>query len=312
MRLRWPMDPLSAHRYGLAWPQSAGWPVGKERWQREFYWNYAVKRRHSDAVRIRKWYNFGNMVRQLVNCVDYSVRNDIHLISAPLTSLFRSGRLGTIDLRLESITDSNMAFSGTFFYPQTLGLTWDAGTRAWILQELRALYEVPRGVVEEDLVIHLRSGDVFGDRPHAGYAPPPLAYFVSAVQRSGARSVRVVAQDLLHPYLRPLDSVLARLGIDLKVQSASVNTDLSVMSSAPRLCLSQGTMGLAAAWLSSAAEQVFVFEGTEVDELRDLGVDVHVASRLGPNYDDSWTASARQIQALARLDQGEPVTWQSS
>jgi hypothetical protein len=56
-------------------------------------------------------------------------------------------------------------------------------------------------------------------------------------------------------------------------------------------------MGLAAAWVSSAVEQVFVFEGTEVAELRQLGVDVHVANRFGPRYEDSWTASARQIQA---------------
>jgi hypothetical protein len=42
-------------------------------------------------------------------------------------------------------------------------------------QGMRTLHEVRRGVAEEDLLIHLRSGDVFGDRSHARYALPPQA-----------------------------------------------------------------------------------------------------------------------------------------
>jgi hypothetical protein len=303
------MDPFSARRYSLCWPQSTGWPIGNQKWQRELYINYPG--RSAKAVRIRKWYNFGNMVRQLVNCIDYASVNGFERVSAPFTEWFGDGQVGDVELFLEAEVGGDVAFSGTFFYPQTLGITWKPSTRANILNQLRSVFVMPEAAVTDDLVIHLRSGDVFDQIPHAGYAPPPLQFFVAAVEKSRSRSVRIVSQDRRHPYLDSLVSSLAGRGVDVSIQSSSMVDDLSVLLSAPKLCLSQGTMGLAAAWLSQRAREVFVYGGTEIAELLELGVDVHVAGRFGQDYSGTWVASGEQVRDLSRLAPDSHVVWET-
>jgi hypothetical protein len=107
-----------------------------------------------------------------------------------------------------------------------------------------------------------------------------------------------VSQDDRHPAIAPFLEWCRDRGVAAERFSSSLRDDLAVLASARSLCLSVGTMGLAAAWLSERVEQVFVPREDQIDELRARGIavwsaDLPSAPELGP-----WTGSAEQSATL--------------
>ena len=157
----------------------------------------------------------------------------------------------------------------------------------------------PAAPANGEMVVHLRSGDVFGDDPHPGYWPPALGYYTSAIADAAPAAVRLVCQDRVHPLLEPLERWGRGHGVPVTVQvSDDLRADLATLTSATTLCISQGTLGLASAWLSASAERVYLPRGAHTDELRALGTTVVEAAV--PTPPGPWQASPAQVASLAR------------
>jgi hypothetical protein len=319
MSLRWisfkgagrPVGPRIARDLGLLLPQAWGWPVGSRKWMREYY---TLRGRWIGSVHVaefRRFYNFGNAVRQWLNMLDWCEQNGIKKIFIPENLWFVAGPLGDVTLvpaPKGSIGPRRLV--GTFFYPRTLSVHWSSEKRASNLRRLRVRLNpdlIQSGLdvqSKKTLTVHLRSGDVFEARPHPDYAPPPLIYIIESMWRVGADSLVAVAQDRQHPFLEPLSLYCASQGIAFRVQCSSLQEDLAHLMGATNLCLTQGTMGLAAAWLSPVVESVFVFGRTEIEELVSLEVAVDVAtvpSESARNVFGIWTNSPEQLVDLLDL-----------
>ena len=149
------------------------------------------------------------------------------------------------------------------------------------------------------MVVHLRSGDVFGDDPHPGYWPPALGYYTAAIADAAPSAVRLVCQDRVHPLLDPLERWGRDHGLPVAVQvSDDLRADLATLTSTTTLCISQGTLGLASAWLSPVVERVYLPRGAHTEELRALGTTVVEAAVPAPP--GPWQASPQQVAGLAR------------
>lgn len=303
--MRFEVTPELADRYGLDREACRGVPFGAHPWQREPYavrWPGPEEPREIRGVHVTGWHNFGNMVVQLVHALAFAERHGIEVVTGPENPWFRRGRAAGVRLALGR-PPRRPALVGKFFYLQPLGLTaLDRGPQH--IRPLRRLFalngEPPRAA--EDLVVHLRSGDVFGPSPHPVYWPPALDYYRAAVLQSGARSVRLVSQDRQHPLLEPLRQWCAGRGITCEVQVSDLAEDLRALTSARMLCLSQGTMGMTAAWLSRTVRTVFVPFADEARELVALGVEVYAAGSTNPPDREPWTASSGQIAGLLAAD----------
>ena len=57
---------------------------------------------------------------------------------------------------------------------------------------------------ENDLTIHIRSGDVFSPRPHDNYVPPPLSYYTRQIDRGNYDKIHIVCEDTKNPVVNEL------------------------------------------------------------------------------------------------------------
>lgn len=295
------VTPEVAGRYGLDLEACRGAVFGTRHFHRE---RYALVGRDGHApaelggVHVRKWHNFGNMLVQLCNAFAFAKEHGLAVVSGPDQPWFREGRIEGVRFVVGRRAQRDL-LEGPFFYRLPIGLPEDHDLAHRHAAHLRKLFTVePAGERRpRQLVIHVRSGDVFGANPHADYAPPPLGYYLSAIEQADPVRVLVVAQDHDHPFFGDLAEACRQRGIGFDVQVSSLEDDLRALTSASMLCLSQGTMGVGAALLSRRVKRVFLPSPSQAARLGRLRAQVYAATEPNP-FRGNWSASPEQIQAL--------------
>jgi hypothetical protein len=114
------------------------------------------------------------------------------------------------------------------------------------------------------LVIHIRSGDVFGEHPHPSLGQPPLSFYEKVLEHSRPQNVVLVYEDALNPVIPKLQERLESLAIAYSVHSGDLGSDLQLLLSARQLATGKGTFGQALLVLSPHIERWYDFgEGKE-------------------------------------------------
>lgn len=57
---------------------------------------------------------------------------------------------------------------------------------------------------ENDVVVYIRSGDIFKKTPHPGYTPPPLSYYTTELNKKKYNKIIIVCEDNIHPVVDEL------------------------------------------------------------------------------------------------------------
>lgn len=57
---------------------------------------------------------------------------------------------------------------------------------------------------ENDIVIHIRSGDIFSSNPHPGYIPPPLSYYTKEIDKCKYKKIHIICEDTKNPVVNEL------------------------------------------------------------------------------------------------------------
>jgi hypothetical protein len=109
---------------------------------------------------------------------------------------------------------------------------------------------------KEDLVIHIRSGDIF-ITPHPGYGQPPLAFYQKVVRSKPWNTVRVIFEDRLNPVITPLLDWLPHHCKQVEVVSGSLKDDLEVLLRARTIACGRGTFIQGISALSRNLKKVY-------------------------------------------------------
>ncbi|WP_432393354.1 hypothetical protein ACRQ5B_08995 [Pseudarthrobacter sp. L19] len=268
---------------------------------------------HFREFRIHRRYNLGNHLRQVVNAVRFAELHQVPSVRLPADSFFMPGQVGDVRLLEHGTADQvRPILVGDFFYYEKLGVDIQNLQRARVLRNLRPLaIDLQATEPVEKLGIHLRAGDAFEPNPHPSYMPPPLSFFLESIQKSNRRiggGVHLVCQELSHPYVEPIKAFCKLEGIRLEISSSSLSEDFRLLASFRELCLSQGTLGLAAAWLSAHCQRVFAFEreSNEISTTLELGLQVDEAASAVPF--GAWQALPEQIARLTDIS-ASPLIW---
>ena len=89
-----------------------------------------------------------------------------------------------------------------------------------------------------DLVIHIRSGDIFrGTGAHIGYLSPPLSYFKNIIEQNNYDNIYLVAEDTVNPCINRLLELYPR--IIFKIQT--LEQDIKLILAATNIVISIGT-----------------------------------------------------------------------
>ncbi|MEO0375230.1 MAG: hypothetical protein AAF329_11525 [Cyanobacteria bacterium P01_A01_bin.17] len=115
-------------------------------------------------------------------------------------------------------------------------------------------YQKDASVPEETLVIHIRSGDIFSERPHPGLLPPPLSFYLEVIEKFSFSKIVVVAEDSENLCVDQLRHLIP----GVKVQSSSLAEDVNVMLNAKNLISSGSSLSLSIAFASPNLCRLFV------------------------------------------------------
>ncbi len=184
-------------------------------------------------VRVSQWYGrLGNNIRQVVNALSYALANGDSEVRIPPHTFFRRTALSTGvagPAARASVCDTFFA-ARVEAAPECLPIVRGA---------FSPVAAAPvHGLATDDLVIHIRAGDIFGPRPHPLYVQPPLAFY-RAIVGSGGRwaSVRIVAEDDKNPCV----GALLALYPQIAWEKQALEKDVDLILSARTLVSSFGT-----------------------------------------------------------------------
>jgi len=91
---------------------------------------------------------------------------------------------------------------------------------------------------ENDLLIHIRSGDLFeGTHPHSGYISPPLSYYTDIINKTHFNTIYLIAEDRKNPCINGIIDLYPK--IIFKIQS--LKEDVKLLISATNVISSFGT-----------------------------------------------------------------------
>lgn len=151
-----------------------------------------------------------------------------------------------------------------------------------------------------EVVIHVRSGDVFSTPVNRAYGQPPLAYYQVAVLSQEWSKVWVVAQDHHNPVVDALLGWLVDQSIPHEFVSAGFRGDVRLLRRSRNIVASRGTFIPSIAAVSAHPQKIFLFE----NEVLPVPLDdaVRIIDRCGDFSSQvlqrNWTASAEQLVLL--------------
>jgi tetratricopeptide (TPR) repeat protein len=217
------------------------------------------------AISVDGWPGWGNNVWQLIHALEVAEKLEVPRIYIPpawyLEGDFPIYFRGHEVIQSDSPSpEERLVLHGAFML-----LTQLTGTESPYLRlaELRPFTRFRDGqpLKEDDLVIHIRAGDIFEkEGGHPFYGQPPLAYYLMILRQRPWRSVHVVYQDDANPVLQPLLDHLNAEGIEPRTVVTGRTSTIEFLLTAKTIVAGRGTFIPAVAGLSSNLRRLYSFE----------------------------------------------------
>jgi hypothetical protein len=206
--------------------------------------------------------------------------------------------------------------AGDFFVLPRLPVDIDGFDYSHISETLARIFPFfpSQPLPTDTLVIHIRSGDIFGERPHPSMGQPPLSFYVTVIEETKPSRVVLVYEDDRNPVIRVLSEYLNDHAIDHQIRSGDLAEDLGVLLAARQLVTGNGTFGQGILLLSQNLEKWFVF-GQGGRRRFPRGSKLHVCSITDESGDygkelNPWRNSAKQRELMVMFPASNlTVSW---
>ncbi|MFZ1024705.1 MAG: discoidin domain-containing protein [Limnoraphis robusta] len=221
------------------------------------------------AIKITKALRFGNSVRQLSRA--YNIAKDIGVLRIYLPNFWymREGKYDTpsglqiINTNQADLSSERIVLEGIFFYGKTLAPLSKTKPNPYFtmvdLIDTLHLKHSAKPLGENDLVIHIRSGDIFKN-PHLAYGQPPLSFYQKIVELKTWYSISLVFEDKSNPIIDPLINFAKQHCPEVHEISGNLRSDIEYLLQAQVLVVSRGTFAGGIAAISKNIKVVYHFE----------------------------------------------------
>ena len=227
---------------------------------------------HQMSVLISGLGRFGNGIQQFLHARSFGTAlTASSVLFFPNENMSKDGLKGLSDgplrplkgpfqdcqLHAKSIWRSDFFESGTQLH------AFDTLSSLEMLDFLRSLYQHLIDGEQRDtdtLTVHLRSGDVFGEKPHLAYGQPPSAFYERVIDSKSWKQLVVVAEDESNPCLDSLLAYASERSIPAEVSGREFVDATLAISRSSHLVASRGTFVPAVVYLSKNAKVIYQFE----------------------------------------------------
>ena len=192
-------------------------------------------------IYLRRPARLGNFIIQVENCIKIGLFYNYNII-LPKHKYLKTNYIiinENINIKNEKITDDK-----EFYYPishmdQKLYKMNKEKTKEILKNCFNFItFSFENKLEENDLLIHIRSGDIFkGNGAHPGYVMPPLVFYTDIIDNSNYNEIYLIAEDTLNPCIENLIKLYPK--IKFKVQS--LDEDIKLILSASNIIMSYGT-----------------------------------------------------------------------
>lgn len=203
-----------------------------------------------DALLIRKSPRFGNAVNGLIHALAIARNLGAGKIYCPQFILKKPRKIiDGIEIvksepGSETVLESGYLFSD-LVRPLLRGVNFNyhrEKTTPEILELFGVSIKALKGLPEDDLVIHIRSGDIFElSRPNRNYGQPPLAFYKEAIASRTWALIHLVFENRSNPVIPELEKWLRFRRIPFEICSSDIASDVSRCFQARNLVISKGT-----------------------------------------------------------------------
>jgi len=209
-------------------------------------------------LKISKFIQFGNTLIQLTNAINVALETKSNLQMPTITNCPESmDMLKTLPNLNFKEGGCNETIESKFFFPEeTFNYEITNERRRELLSEFiypHLNLETPE-INDDTLVIHIRSGDIFGGWIHKNYVQPPLSFYKKIILETDSSDILIVTQeDKKNPCINELVNWDPRV----RVQTGSLVRDVSAILKAKKLVIGFGSFGWMLSLLSKNLEVLF-------------------------------------------------------
>lgn len=262
-------------------------------------WENSLESHYIMNIAIRYWFGrLGNNIMQVYNAICIAKYYNYNVEIWEPHPFFPSGYL-TINPAFGKEAPKLFSPNSTefFSYPDSdmIQHSFSEADFADIRKILCSIFQYPpeRQIGPNDLVIHIRGGDIFSHNPHSGYVTPPLSFYVDILQSNHFDKVYLVSEDNKNPCIEPL----LRQFPNIEFQSKSLHEDVALILGAKNVMSSFGTMIAAILCVSNNIETWYrASYDVKIRMLRcrmiETNLDEYHAKQL------PWTANREQIERM--------------
>lgn len=161
----------------------------------------------------------GNFIMCVINAIYIALHNNYN-VSIPPHSLFKTSYIVLND----QITKDHPLLEDKYGYFYRNLIDCDPNifqaNHDKVKHILQSIFKIKMrdDIHENDLVIHIRSGDIFSEKnPHKEYIQPPLWYYVNIIEKNVFHDIYLIAEDNLNPVIPQLIKMYPK--IVFKIQS---------------------------------------------------------------------------------------------
>lgn len=217
---------------------------------------------------LERWYGrLGNNINQLSNIINIAItykHNIIFKVDHKYFNLSIIEKYFNKYNNSEKITDkdyffnkSNLPYSNDIF-------TQNIEERNKLLQKAFLINDINK-LPENDLVIHIRSGDIFNSNPHQGYVPMPLSYYIKQIDKYKYQKIHIVCEDTVNPVVNKL----LELYKNSVYEKNTLEKDINLILGATNIIFSIGTFVPSLMLLSDNIKYIYGSPVGDWEELQD-------------------------------------------
>lgn len=148
----------------------------------------------------------GNNITQLSNIIDIAI---VYKHNIKINVKHKFFDISVIEKYFNKYNNDEIIKDGNqFYFSSKLPFPNDIykqniEERNKILQQAFLINNINK-LPENDVVIHIRSGDIFRSTPHPNYVPPPLSYYIKELNKCKYEKIHIVCEDTINPVVNKL------------------------------------------------------------------------------------------------------------
>jgi len=180
--------------------------------------NFLIKIKNSIHIALYYNYNIILPVHDFLNTTYIVINKDVTLNSEIITdthNFYHRDRIQNIDPSLFNINRDKVLM---------------------ILKNIFKFKNIPP-LKNDELVIHIRSGDIFNSNPHQGYVIPPLSYYTNIIKKNNYKNIYLLAEDHHNPCINQLIKLYPTIIFNLQ----SLEQDVKLILAARNIVISYGS-----------------------------------------------------------------------